>query len=190
MNESITNVIKTDKTIYTNRPENCSNRLKKEIRCYDLLESLNISFSGLDHNPTDTIEACEKVEKILGIKICKNLFLCNQQKTKFYLLMMIGSKKFVTKNISKQIGSSRLSFAGPEFMEKYLDITPGSVSVLGLMNDKEHAVTLIVDRDILKNEFTGVHPCINTSSLKLKTSDIFDVILPKLGYEPIFVDII
>lgn len=179
--------IKIDKTLYKARP--CDLRLDKEIRCYDLLDKLNIEYERLDHESTASIEDCMEVEKILGIEICKNLFLCNQQKTKFYLLMMIGSKKFVTKNISKQIGSSRLSFASSEFMEKYLDTTPGSVSVLGLMNNKEHNVNLIVDKDILKNKYIGVHPCINTSSLKLKTADIFDKVLPYLEFNPIYVDI-
>lgn len=177
-----------DKKIYGTRPDK-NNRLDKEMRCYDLLDMLNVKFSRLDHKPTASIENCLEVEKVLGIEICKNLFLCNQQKTKFYLLMMIGSKKFITKNISKQIGSSRLSFASEEYMEKYLDITPGSVSVLGLMNDKGHNVNLIVDSDILKNQYIGMHPCINTSSLKIKTKDIFNIIIPYLGYEPIFVDI-
>ena len=119
--------------------------------------------------------------------ICKNLFLCNRQETDFYLLMMPGGKKFKTKELSKQIGASRLSFAKDEYMLKYLDITPGSVSVLGLMNDKEKKVRLVVDEDVTKGEYIGCHPCINTSSIRLKTADLMEIILPDLGYEPVIV---
>lgn len=120
------------------------------------------------------MEACEEVEKQLGVTICKNLFLCNRQKTNFYLLLMPGDKKFLTKDFSKQLGVSRLSFAEAEFMEKYLDITPGSVSVLGLINDTSRTVHLSIDKDLLKDEYIGCHPCINTSSLKIKTDDILN----------------
>ena len=129
------------------------------------------------------------VEKLLGIHICKNLFLCNAQKTKFYMLMMPGTKKFKTKNLSKQINSARLSFAGDEFMEKFLDITPGSVSVLGLANDTENQVQLLIDADVLKDEYIGCHPCINTSSLKIKTADLLEKILPAVHHEYILVDL-
>ncbi|NLC75933.1 MAG: prolyl-tRNA synthetase associated domain-containing protein, partial [Clostridiales bacterium] len=97
---------------------------------------------------------------------------CNTQKTNFYILMIEGDKHFKTKEISHQIGSARLSFATAEFMEKFLDITPGSVSVMGLMNDKENNVKLLIDSDLLKSEYIGCHPCINTSSLRLRTADI------------------
>lgn len=161
-------------TLQTGRPENAENRLDKEIRVYDLLDSLNIKYDRVDHNAADTMEACQAINEVLApAVICKNLFLCNAGKTKFYLLMIRDDKKFKTKEISHQINSSRLSFATAEYMEKYLDITPGSVSVMGLMNDKECEVTLIVDEDLLKEEYVGCHPCVNTSSLRIKTNDVF-----------------
>lgn len=169
-----------DKTLYTGRPADLSGRLDKEIRCYDLLDRLEIPYQRLDHSPTATIDSCHDIDKLLGIEICKNLFLRNAQKTSFYLLLMPGKKKFRTAVLSKQIGSSRLSFAEPEFMEKYLDITPGSVSVLGLMNDKEHKVRLLIDQEVISHPYFGCHPCINTSSLKLKTSDILERFLPAI----------
>ena len=129
------------------------------------------------------MEACNEVDKILGVVICKNLFLCNRQKTVFYLLMMPGNKKFKTKELSAQIDSARLSFAGPEDMLKYLDIEPGSVSIMGLMNDKDHAVKLLIDEDVLKDDFLGCHPCVNTSSLKIRTEDIIKKFLPAVGYD-------
>ena len=169
------------------RPVNCADRLPKEVRVYDLLDKLNISYHRIDHEEANTMEICQALEATLGAEICKNLLLCNRQKTDFYLLMMPGDKVFKTKDLSSQIGSSRLSFAEPCFMEQFLDITPGSLSVLGLMNDKENKVRLLIDEDVLKGEFIGCHPCINTSSLRLKTRDLMEVILPALGYAPTFV---
>ena len=169
------------------RPGDLSGRLEKEISVYDLLDELEIEYKRVDHPAAETMEACREIEKTLGVEICKNLFLCNRQKTDFYLLMMPGSKPFKTKDITKQLGCARLSFAGEEFMEEFLDITPGSVSVLGLMNDKENRVRLVIDKDILDGEYIGCHPCINTSSLAVKTADIMGKFLPAVRHEPTFV---
>lgn len=166
------------------RPIDIEKRIEKEIRVYDLLDSLAISYERVDHDAADTMEACAEIDKVLApAVICKNLFLCNAQKNKFYLLMIREDKKFKTKEISKQINSARLSFAPAEYMEKYLDITPGSVSVLGLMNDKSNDVQLLVDEDVLRAEMFGCHPCINTSSLRLKTSDVFENFLQAVGHD-------
>lgn len=166
------------------RPESNDGRLEKEIRTYDLLDSLGIEYERVDHEEANTMEACLAIDEVLApAVICKNLFLCNAQKTKFYLLMIREDKKFLTKEISKQINSSRLSFAPAEYMEQFLDITPGSVSVLGLMNDAEHNVTLLVDEDVLKAEYFGCHPCINTSSLRLKIADVFETFLNSVHHE-------
>ena len=171
------------------RPENTDKRLDKEIRVYDFLDKLGIDYQRVDHEAAMTMEACEEIDRTLGddTTICKNLFLCNRQETNFYLLLMPGDKPFKTKDLSAQIHSARLSFAKPEYMEKYLDITPGSVSVLGLMNDHEKKVQLLIDEDVLKDPYFGCHPCINTSSLKMKTNDILEKFLPAVHHEPIFV---
>ena len=166
------------------RPEDCTGRLEKEVRVYDLLDGLGISYQRIDHEATMTMEACAAVDAVLDATICKNLLLCNRQCTAFYLLMIPGDKVFKTSALSKQIGSSRLSFASPEYMERYLDITPGSVSVLGLMNDKENHVELLIDEDVLKGEYIGCHPCINTSSLRLRTEDLMTKIIPAMGRAP------
>ncbi len=181
------NAMNIDEHLYRGRPE--GERIPKETRCYDLLDRLGVAYYRVDHEHADTIPDCELVEGLLGCKICKNLFLTNRQQTDFYLLIMPGEKPFKTKLLSKQIGSARLSFAGPEHMEKYLDITPGSVSVLGLMNDRDGAVRLLVDKDLLQEENFGCHPCINTSSLRFSTRELFDTILPALGHEPTFVEL-
>lgn len=172
--------------IFTTAPAN-NNRLPKEMQVYELLEKLQIPFERMDHEIADTMEACQKIDEKLQVTMCKNLFLCNRQKTNFFLLLMPGDKKFLTKDLSKQLGISRLSFAEAEFMEKFLDITPGSVSVLGLMNDSQKEVTLLIDQDLLKDEYIGCHPCINTSSLKIKTSDILEKFLVYTGHTPTLV---
>ena len=164
------------------RPGNAEGRLPREMRTYDLLDSLGIEYQRTDHERTDTMEACNAVDGILGVVICKNLFLCNRQKTAFYLLMMPGDKKFRTKELSAQIGSSRLSFADPGDMLKHLDIEPGAVSIMGLMNDKEGAVQLLIDEDVLKDGYIGCHPCVNTSSLRLRTEDVTGKFLPAVGH--------
>ena len=179
--------IHLDHTIYTARPTD--KRLPKEERVYDLLERLDVPFERVDHDAVGTIEGCAEIEKLLDIEICKNLFLRNSKGDQYYLLMLPGGKHLVTKDLAKKIGSTRLSFGTPEKMEEYLDITPGSVSVLGLMNDHENNIQFLVDNDIKKWEYFGCHPCINTSSLKIKTTDLFSKILPAVGHEPVFVDI-
>ena len=171
-------------TLVTGRPADCSGRLDKEIRVYDLLDELGIGYQRIDHEAAMTMEACAAIDEALDATICKNLLLCNRQCTDFYLLMIPGNKVFKTSILSKQIGSSRLSFAAPEYMQQYLDITPGSVSVLGLMNDKENHVQLLIDEDVLKGEFFGCHPCINTSSLRIRMCDLMEKILPAVHHTP------
>ena len=173
--------------IETGRPADLSERLPKEQRCYELLDSLDVEYLRVDHEAAMTMEACAAVDEAMGATMCKNLLLCNRQETQFYLLLMPGEKVFKTSELSKKIGSSRLSFAKAEPMEKFLDITPGSLSILGLMNDKEKQVRLLIDEDVLKGEFVGVHPCINTSSLRLKTADLMEKIIPAMGHEPTLV---
>lgn len=169
--------------VYREKPQDIEKREPKEAAVYQLLEKLDIPFERVDHQALFTIDACSDVEQILGVSCCKNLFLCNGQKTKFYLLLMPGEKKFRTKDVSSQINSSRLSFADEMYMEEYLDITPGSVSVMGLMNDKENQVQLLIDKELLEEEYLGCHPCINTSSLKIHISDVINKFLPAVFHE-------
>ncbi len=167
-------------------PADMAGRSDREIRTYHFLDSLGVSFDRTDHpdRPATTMEVCADVDAVLQVHICKNLFLCNRQKTDFYLLVMPGDKPFKTKELSKQLGISRLSFAEEEYMERFLDLHPGSVSVLGLMNDKERRVQLVIDEDVLKEELFGCHPCENTSSIRFSTKALTAVILPALGREP------
>lgn len=165
------------------RPIDNTNRLQKEIDTYDFLDSLGIEYDRIDHEAAFTMEVCEEIDKVLGGKTCKNLFLCNRQKTNFYLLLMPGDKPFKTKDLSQQIGSSRLSFANEDDMQEILNLTPGSVTILGLMYDKEKKVKLLIDEEVFLDEYFGCHPCINTSSIKMRTSDVFEKVLPALEVE-------
>ncbi len=169
--------------LISGRPSDTAGRLEKEIRTYDYLDKLGIEYERVDHKAAETMEACKEVDKFLGVEMCKNLMLCNRQKTNFYLLLMPGDKKFKTKELSSQINSARLSFADAEDMEKYLDIIPGSLSVMGLMNDHNHDVKLLIDADTLNAEYIGCHPCVNTSSLKIKMKDILEKYLPATGHD-------
>ena len=174
-------------TIYEGRPLDISDRLPKEVRVYDFLDSLSVPYSRVDHEAAMTMEACEEADRALDVAMCKNLFLANRQQTVFYLLLMPGDKPFKTKDLSAQIGSSRLSFGDHVSMEKLLDITPGSLSVLGLMNDHDGDVSLLIDEDLMASEYFGCHPCINTSSLRFTTDDLMKKIIPALKHEPRFV---
>ena len=169
--------------IFEGRPEQTEGRLPREVRTYDLLNTLGVEYIRADHEPAETMEACNAVDVALDVVMCKNLFLCNRQKTVFYLLLMPGDKKFKTKELSAQINSARLSFGEPEYMLQYLDIEPGSVSVMGLMNDQEQKVQLLIDEDVLQEEYIGCHPCVNTSSLKLRTKDVIEKFLPAVAHD-------
>lgn len=173
-------------------PADMTGREEREIRVYEFLDGLGVDFMRTDHpdRPATTMEVCADIDSVLGVRICKNLFLCNRQKTSFYLLIMPGDKPFKTKELSKQMGISRLSFADEAAMEKYLDVRPGSVSVLGLMNDKEREVTLAIDEDVLKEELFGCHPCENTSSIRFATRDLTEKILPALKITPVIVHLV
>lgn len=173
--------------LYNGRPEDTSGRKEKEIKVYDILDSLNIPYIRADHEAVMTMEACEEIDKALGMEICKNLFLCNRKKTSYYLLLMPGNKALKTKELSQQIPTTRLSFASGEDMETYLNVTPGSATVMGLIFDPENKVQLLVDEDLLKLEEFGCHPCVNTSSIKMKTADVFDKFLKEIHHDYIMV---
>ena len=175
-----------DKTVYNSRKESCT---AKEAVCYDALEALDIEYSRLSHEAIGSIEGCFAIEEVLGVKILKNLFLCIAQKTDFYLLIMPGEKPFKTKLLSPQLNCSRLSFASPEYMEELINCTPGSASVLGLLFDKKIRVRLIIDKDVLGMEYFGCHPCDNTSSLKIKTADIIEKLIPFSHHTPTYVEL-
>ena len=176
--------------LYDGRPEDLSGREDREIRTYDFLDRIGIRYGRMDHEPVTTIDACEAVDNALGFHICKNLFLCNRKKTEFFLLVMPGLKTFRAKELKRQVETAgRLSFAHADKMLEYLDIEPGAVSIMGLMNDKDNHVQLLIDREIAEDEWLGCHPCVCTTSLKIKMKDILETYLPAVGHEPVIVDL-
>lgn len=193
VNEKESNAKETDywldPVLYDGRPEDTSGLEDKEVRCYDFLDRNGVSYKRAVHSAMPTIAACEEVEKLLGTHICKNLFLSNRQGTNFYLVLMPGDKKFQTKELSSQLGVARLSFADETKMEEFLDITPGSVSILGLMNDKNKRVRLIIDQDVLSYDNFACHPCLNTTSLRFSTKDLVEKVIPALDHEPTIVEL-
>ena len=171
------------------RPLDCAGREAHEVAVYDLLDRLGIQYLRTDHEEANTMEACNEIDRVLDVTISKNLFICNRQETKFYMLMMPGDKPFKTSVVSKLVGSARLSFADARYMEEFLHIRPGAVSVMGLMNDMDNRVQLLIDREIVNSEYLGCHPCVSTSSLKMKTDDMLHVFLPAVHHEPIVLDL-
>jgi Ala-tRNA(Pro) deacylase len=171
--------------LFNGRPLDVSDRSEKEVRVYDFLDDLGISYMRLDHAPAfgSEEELCREIEDSLGARICKNLFLANRQRTRFYMLMIPEHKVFRSSDISKQAGRSRLHFAEPEYMEELIGCRPGSASVMGLMNDRDRRVQLLVDEDVLNAEYVGCHPCINTSSIRLKSSDLFGRVLKAMEHD-------
>ena len=175
--------------LFKGRPADISDRSEKESRVYDFLDDLSIDYRRLDHAPAfgSEEELCREIEESLGARICKNLFLANRQRTRFYMLMIPEHKVFRSSDISRQAGSSRLHFAEAEYMEELINCSPGSASVMGLINDTDHRVQLLVDDDVLNSEYVGCHPCINTSSLRIKSEDIFEKFVKATGHDFIVV---
>lgn len=171
------------------RPKDLDTRLPQERRCYGLLDRLEIEYMRVDHEAADTMEVCLERSAVLGTRICKNLFLCNRQETAFYLLLMPADKQFRTSVVSGQLGVSRLHFADEKYLEPFLGLKAGSVSVLGLMNDAENRVRLLIDRELCAQEYFSCHPCVNTASLKFLTAELFDKLLPAMNHSPTFVDL-
>ena len=178
-----------DKTIYDGRPADTGNRTETEMACYDFLDGLGVPYQRMDHEEAATMEMCREVKSLLGLDICKNLFLTNRSGKEFYLLVMPGDKPFKTSVVSKLIGASRLSFATPEQMEKYLSTSPGSASILSLLFDRDNIVTLVIDRAVFSDGYYGCHPCKNTSSLKISAEDMINTVIPALAHRVKMIDI-
>lgn len=176
-------------TLTQGRPDVLTGRSPREQRCYDFLDGLGVAYARADHAPAATMEVCAEIDRALGAMICKNLFLCNRQQTDFYLLLIPGDKIFKTKDLSRQLGVARLSFGSAEKMAALLDVHPGSVSVLALMNDPACRVRLLIDAEVPKAAYFGCHPCENTSSLRIAMGDLLGAVLPALGHAPTYVEL-
>ena len=182
-------VFYVDPILHHGRPGNDAERSNLERSAYDFLDRLGIPYDRVDHDPAATIADCEGIDRILGTDMCKNIFLCNRQRTAFYLLLLPGGKQCVTKDFAKALGVARTSFASHEDMERLLGIRPGAVTILSLMNDAERKVRLVIDREVLGKEWIGCHPLVNTSSLRIRTDDLLNVFLPAVGHDATVIDL-
>lgn len=176
--------MKINNTLYTGRPE--EQRSEVEMAIYDKLDELDIEYKRADHEHADTMEDCMLIESVLDAKICKNLFLCNRQKTSFYMLLMPGDKPFKTKYLTSQLKCARLSFAEADKMQEYLQTFPGSVSALELIFDTENNIQLVIDNDLMKEKYICGHPGINTSTVRLLRDDMLKYV-HAVKHEPTFI---
>ena len=174
--------------VYRGVPKDIDSRQEKEKMCYDFLGKLDIDYEVVDHEEASDMDRCREIESVLGVKICKNIMLCNRQESRFFIFMMPGDKKYVTKEFSKKIGMSRLSFAKEKHLKEFLNVSSGSVSVLALLNDTDNKVELVIDRDVIQQDHIRCHPCVNTSTLKIKTEDFLNKIIPALKKEVMIID--
>ena len=158
-------------------------------KVFDLLNSLNIEYQVFEHPAVYTAkEAGEQYKLGSDFGESKNLFLRNKKGDKHYLIIIEATKQLDLKKIEEKINEKNISFASPERLLKYLNLTPGSVSPFGLINDAKKEVLLIIDNNLLKNEKLGFHPNINTQTLILKTVDFLRVI-NTLGNKILFEDL-
>ena len=163
--------------------------LEREQQVYDALSALRIPFTSIQHHAARTMDDCKSIVSEPGVAYCKNLFLCNRQKTQFYLLLILPDKVFHTASVSRQLGVSRLSFAPEDLLPVYLGLYPGAVSPMGLLNDTEGRVRLLVDSDLPRSPRVAFHPCVNTATVTLPTQDFFNIFLPHTGHIPTMVSL-
>ena len=174
--------------VYRGVPKDIDSRQEKERKCYDFLSKLGIDYEVVDHEEASDMDRCREIESVLGVKICKNIMLCNRQESRFFIFMMPGDKKYITKEFSKKIGMSRLSFAKEKYLKEFLNVSSGSVSVLALLNDTDNKVELVIDRDVIQQDHIRCHPCVNTSTLKIKTEAFLNKIITALKKEVMIID--
>lgn len=164
-------------------------RTPLELKMYDTLERLNIPYTHVDNDSAYTMEECAEVDKVIGAEIRKSVFLCNQKKTTFFLLVMPAAKAFDTASFSHKLGVSHMSFAPEEKMLEHLGTTPGSASVAGILCDEDDYVQVIVDKEVAESEWFACNPGINTSHLKFRTEDLLKKFLPKNHHRARIVDL-
>lgn len=165
------------------------NLSEKALQVCNFLDNVGIKYEAVTHAPAYTLEECRKINEIIDGTICKNLLLKTDSGKVIYLLLIKDGKRFVTKEVSKKLGCSRLSFAPDEYMENLLNTTAGSLSITSLIFDKEKKVSLAIDKDVASEEYICCHPSDNTATLKIKTEDILNVFLPTLGITPEIIEI-
>lgn len=160
-----------------------------EMKVYDKIRETGIPFERVDNDSISTMEECAEVGEVLGTEICKSILACTRNKSDYYLIIMPGDKRFVTKLVSHAIGSSRLSFASPEDMEELLGTTPGNASPLSVVNDKDGRVKLVMDSELAGGELIACNTGANTTHIRFRTADLLDKYLPACGHEALVIDI-
>lgn len=153
------------------------------------LESWGVPYQMVEHAPAMSMDDLPPIVEKLGPPFFRNLFLCNRQKTEFYLLLIVGDKPFRTAEVSKKLGVSRLSFGDADTLLDMLGVTPGGVNPLSLLFDPEHKIHLVIDADILEWERACMHPGVNTKSIAMSMDDFKTIVLPKLGHEPVILSL-
>ena len=156
---------------------------------FAFLDALDIAVRTAGHAPANTMADCAAVDARLGALTVKNIFLTTKNRGKCYLCITRPEARFRTADISRQAGSSRLSFAPEEMLWEKLRARPGSASPMGLIFDSAKDVTLLVDDALRDAPVLAFHPCDNTRTLAMAGSDFFGVFLPAAGVTPVFVEI-
>jgi Ala-tRNA(Pro) deacylase len=146
-----------------------------------------VKFERVDTPPAITMEDCIKIDERLDMKTVKTLFLCNRQQTNFYLVVTTAAKPFVTKDFSAALGIPRTSFAPPELLQSILGTAVGAATIFGLLLDGQQQVQLVIDKDILAEEWYGCSDGTTTSYLKLSTSWVMNEFIPATGHIPKFI---
>ncbi len=142
-----------------------------EQKAYDILRELKISYTKHEHPPVYTVDEAEQHWKNITGAHCKNLFLRNKKGKNHYLVIAKSEKRVNLKALTSRLGEDRLSFASPERMLRYLGLEPGAVSPFGLINDRENAVVVVIDRDLKEASHVNFHPNVNTATVGITFTD-------------------
>jgi Ala-tRNA(Pro) deacylase len=173
--------------IRTSTPEDMKNPTGK--KAFKMLDQLKIPYECVSNDAVSTMEECRAIEEVLGTEIRKNIFLCNKKNTSFFLIVLPADKNLDVDTLSAKIGIPKLSFASADSMQQHLGAQPGSASVMGLINDEDEYVQLIIDKEVAEAEWYGCNPGINTAHLRLKTSDLLNKFLPKIYHKAKIVEL-
>lgn len=162
--------------VMTTAPEDERGAL--ETKVYQELERLNISYERVDNDTVETMEECVEISEKLGAEIRKTIVCCNRQKTEFFLVVLPASKRFDSKLFAAMMRTARVSFASAEDMESLIGLTPGEASVMGILNDPEAKIKVVVDKAVADAEWFACNPGANTTHIRFKTKQLLDTFLP------------
>lgn len=171
--------------VYVTKPTQYKTELEEKV--YETLEELKIPYYRVETEPLISMEDCLVINEKLQMKTVKTLFLCNQQKTKFYLCIMPGDKRFDCKVFSRALQIARVSFGSEQLMNELLETQIGACSIFSALIDKENKVQIVIDQDVLKEEDYGCSDGTTTGYMKIKTKDVLEKILPYAHHTPIIV---